>query len=1052
MSKKSIFISLLALLLLTAFSVGAVAKEGDTNDLKSRKLAKSSAGSDWISINEIDCVVTCDGKIGNDPATGSAGMFYPAGQKNLYVLYSGGLYLFGKHGNEIRSAAVQHVTEFQPGEILPNGAPGDELDDKYLMYKYNKGDVVDQVAIDMGCPAEVMGDQMLWCVYNDLGDEHNSLFELPPIGVEVQQTVWAYNRIGALGKTIFLKYRLINKNPDGLDLDSAYIGIWFDPDLGDCNDDAAGCDVDLGIGYVYNGDNNDASYYGAGAPAFGSDFFQGPIIPDPGGGTVVLNNGREYPESRKLDMTAFFLYMNGSTITGMNDPTKDNEGAIEAYFFVKGYRSNGAAWVDPTTGQTTKFPVSGDPTTGTGWLFRHIGAPNDVRTGNASGPFTLAVGDTQDVVLGLVLGDGGAVGGNNLASVALMKYNDAQAQMAYDLNFDLPTVPEPPVVEVTSLDEEIVLTWDDAATLYSTQGYEFEGYNIWMKDGPSGIWELVHTYDVANGITKVWDMVFDVSLSDMIQVPVQFGSDNGVQFSYTVIADPRTNAALINGKPYYFAVTAYGVNEEGTPKVLENAPQELVAIPQRPVLDEQLNTETGAIIDVTHATGPSQGVVTVQVVDPRKVTGHDYSVDFFNVEVYEQDGEEIDTLMELRWRLVDVTSGVTIMDNMTRQDQDSDWLPVDGLLIRVSGPPAGVRDIVELDDAGEIIDTNLHHSLNAGVSRLDKAVFYIHLQGEDPAPWKDRLNWRNRMTTEDYEIRFVDISEGQIIIDMWGNYLLNGYQSGPVGATVADVGDYTPVYTDTDNGRLPFQVWKIDMDGTRTQVHCGMHDTNGNGYWDGGYSCNSPWSDVNYERIYATNQPYDEAAILADGGVSVTDDYMWGEWWDSGHSFGRIIFSMYTDSWSAEATGNYFTEPPSTGTIVNIRTNKPNSSLDKYTFSTANMELSKNAEIAKERLEDINVFPNPYFAHNKAESNFFTQFVTLNNLPEECTIRVFSLSGSLVNTIVHNDGTPFERWYLINDEQLPVASGMYLIHVETEFGNKILKLGVVNREARYQHI
>ena len=179
---------------------------------------------------------------------------------------------------------------------------------------------------------------------------------------------------------------MINKHPDGLDLDSAYIGIWFDPDLGDANDEASGCDSDLGIGFVYNGDNYDAGYYGEGPPCFGSDFFQGPIVPAPGQ-TVTLNSGRVYEDSRKLDMTAFFLYMNTDLLTGMEDPTKDNDGAIEAYYFVKGYRGNGLPWTDPTTGLETHFPLSGDPVTGTGWTYLGFGfAPADARMGNASGP------------------------------------------------------------------------------------------------------------------------------------------------------------------------------------------------------------------------------------------------------------------------------------------------------------------------------------------------------------------------------------------------------------------------------------------------------------------------------------------------------------------------------------------------------------------------------------------------------------------------------------------------------------------------------------------
>ena len=157
---------------------------------------------------------------------------------------------------------------------------------------------------------------------------------------------------------------------------------------------------------------------------------------------------------------------------------------------------------------------------------------------------------------------------------------------------------------------------------------------------------------------------------------------------------------------------------------------------------------------------------------------------------------------------------------------------------------------------------------------------------------------------------------------------------------------------------------------------------------------------------------------------------------------------MYWICWARRNSNAWGTD----GEYLDILTTSGQTESDTYDISTAGLEMTKSADIAKDRLESINVFPNPYFGHNVAEDNFFTQFVTFNNLPEECTIRIFSLSGSHVMTIVHDNGTPFERWYLLNEEQLPVASGMYIIHIETEFGDKILKLGVVNREGRYQHI
>jgi len=150
--------------------------------------------------------------------------------------------------------------------------------------------------------------------------------------------------------------------------------------------------------------------------------------------------------------------------------------------------------------------------------------------------------------------------------------------------------------------------------------------------------------------------------------------------------------------------------------------------------------------------------------------------------------------------------------------------------------------------------------------------------------------------------------------------------------------------------------------------------------------------------------------------------------------------------WDYFGTDNSF--PIVDGFMVQV--NEDAQDGDSFTFTTNAPQ--KSAEIAKSRLDEINVFPNPYFGQNSAESDFYTQFITFNNLPEECTVRIFSLSGVLVKTIRHDNGMPFERWYLMNESRMPVASGMYIIHVQTDFGDKILKFAFINREARYLHL
>ena len=53
----------------------------------------------------------------------------------------------------------------------------------------------------------------------------------------------------------FYSYKIINRSTETLN--ETYFGQWVDPDLGNYQDDYVGCDVELGLGYCYNGDADD---------------------------------------------------------------------------------------------------------------------------------------------------------------------------------------------------------------------------------------------------------------------------------------------------------------------------------------------------------------------------------------------------------------------------------------------------------------------------------------------------------------------------------------------------------------------------------------------------------------------------------------------------------------------------------------------------------------------------------------------------------------------------------------------------------------------------
>lgn len=79
----------------------------------------------------------------------------------------------------------------------------------------------------------------------------------------------------------------------------------------------------------------------------------------------------------------------------------------------------------------------------------------------------------------------------------------------------------------------------------------------------------------------------------------------------------------------------------------------------------------------------------------------------------------------------------------------------------------------------------------------------------------------------------------------------------------------------------------------------------------------------------------------------------------------------------------------------------------------------------------INVVPNPYYAYSNYETGRLDNRIKIVNLPDECTIKIYTVSGTLVRTFTKDDNriTSID-WDLTNQAGIPIAGGMYLIHVD----------------------
>ncbi len=180
----------------------------------------------------------------------------------------------------------------------------------------------------------------------------------------------------------------------------------------------------------------------------------------------------------------------------------------------------------------------------------------------AFGPFeTMAPGDTLEIALALISGDGVEIGPNSLIE------NARRAYSLYSSGYRLPVVPPSPPLRVADGPGTVVIdwswspddltpdplsTWDDSSAFLSSLpdthwrradppaghaagGRIFEGFRLWRSESPEfdpGSFGLVRQYDVDDDL--------------------DFEYDGGLEFSFT-------DSNLLRGKKYWYAVTSFSI-------------------------------------------------------------------------------------------------------------------------------------------------------------------------------------------------------------------------------------------------------------------------------------------------------------------------------------------------------------------------------------------------------------------------------------------------------------------------------------------------------------
>ena len=1047
MNKKALAFFLLLILIIAFISFGF--RKSDSNNILQK--VTTNDNYKYIAINQILMWVSNNGDGSHDPGTDGNGFYWPGGvNATKSAIFEDGLIWGCKIGRETRVNGNTHRQGLQAGKILPDGTADDPSLSKYRVYKIRKGwenlppsserddyeRDYNEWPVEDGAPwvdidgdgiftrgtdePEFVGDEVLWYVANDL-DEARATFTygMPSIGLEFQTTIFGFNRSGDLGDIVFKKYLIINKGQNTCK--DMVLGYWSDTDLGDAGDDYTGCDTVLSLGYTYNGTNSDG-IYGTPPPAVGYDFFQGPMVEgSPTDSAKFL--GKWIHGKKDLGLTAFTVYLNGHP--PYNDPAQGQpRGSIEFYRYLTGYLWNGEPFTDPNTQEDVKFVVAGDPVEGTGW-YEGPGwpggpPPKDRRHVMASGPFELAPGDSQEVVIGIVI----AVGQDNIDSITELKRKDKSAQIAYDLNFQL--TPSPPSPELTGVarDKSITLYWESNAESYdegdpllygqkdstgaplADTTYTFQGYQIWQyKDLAGTDPKLLKIYDVADSIATIWDIRVINGIN--VLVPVIVGPDEGVRHSLTIVDDKYGNKPLCNGNPYYFSVTAYGYSPNSSPTYLENPPVIIEVKPETQKIDLSYTHDLGDKILADHISGDASGKLELKIVDPDALTGHEYRA-------YIHGAAD-----SLSYTFVDVTDNDTILAEDTYFSDDTVSTEVyDGFMIlmqdvgqdTINSLPGsqkyGLKEVLEIKGPnGQVLDQPVKVLGNLNSTGEWKVLGY----GAN-ADQRLNIDWQDAIGFDNYEIRFT--SSGS-------EYYATGFAYSFTPQTKSDP---------KGKGTVPFEIWNVgrdlesDADDFRLTIKvqdCLRTDTLAV-VTDTAFT---QLENGNWEAIYAyfSDSTYQEPLPETSGKSEITD-----------HKLGAIIFNG---------------DLPHEGTVIRFNTWRPLVEGNVYSIVATAPNIADNKQ-AKNSLDDISVFPNPYFGFNRLERDKYQRFVRFTNLPTNVTVRIYSIAGVFIQRIDKNDPTTqWLDWNLCNKDGMPVASGIYIAHLDMPgIGSKVLKIAVIKEQ------
>lgn len=1057
----------------------------------------------------------------------NAGGEFPRGS-NVTIVFAGGIYISTIKGTDKVTSQTEFATEFQPGHITNFGVPFDQLtwDDPaastnqvYLIDESRSGDDWTNWPGDLDAYGDpgLLAAAQTWAVFNDADvtiHREPSVSPNPGIGVEIVLQSFAFSS-GAVRDVVFFKFDITNKT--STNYPNTYLGLWMDPDVDNASNDIVGVDTARGLGFCYNADNSDAS------SCTGFDFFQGPIVDTTqissklvnkfrNNKTVLLtydgNENRYIPETLPgnqiwLGATSFNTYANGT------DPRNDGE----RYNLLAGLYANGN--VKAGCGVDDYYAFRGNPVTQSGCDVATSAQQADQRILHGVGPFTLQAGATQVIWAGVI----GATGADRISAVDNMLRSDDQAQITFDNGLIAPVAPTPPNIKVLALDGRVMVTWDnrsefsedpygDVVGIKIANGFttdyvrkDFQGYRVYKsRTGLSGEYTLLAEYDRDDNLTHVRNQFIN-SRFVLEAEEVRVGSDNGLRYFYE-------DTDVINGQVYYYSVTGYDAQPYiantnvpftdpqfgvvptpwALPITIESAQGLNVAscVPMQAVAGRRYDAQVSAVAHF----GPADGPADVEVIDPTAVTGNSYRIEI----------ELIPDSVNNKPLVIGIPVGtpITRLRNVTTNQ-----------LVAFSS---------KVDDPGTFLDSNnngVYDTDTASGDRIYDDRFYSIVS--DPAnPASEefaiadglliKVTDASGMKTADYVngsfytgTRWYSgpggliygVGEVEFVEDFWGAGGVPADQRRDVEIRWSrNPSEWSMIYKHgtgssaniNDTCLAPFSAWEVDVtdgDPTPRRINVNFRDRDTYDAWtpDGVNSITGGVGRFNYTYFWA--ESYDggtQPFVNVAGHPALVRPAYYVMWlgYRSSDADAAILANRYATAVTAGSPGgttlthserhDIFSNWIDNGTH-RFYTNHILTVSDTFAFSTTRNTVLASKSDLKNDLKNAKVVPNPFYGRSLYQSGLFDKRIKFVNLPASCTIRIFTVSGDLVATLVHNgvsnndrvntnpltgqfvasaQETSTETWDARNADGKFVASGMYVAVVDApEIGKKLLKFAVI---------